>query len=76
MDELRKSHFIYCISRLKNGNYIFLNRDYKPIGFHTFDWMEYNDPRLCVGLKGLTAKKAAKVSYSGKENLDNINRFL
>lgn len=70
MDELRQSHFIYCIQRLENGDYIFLNRDYKPLGFHTSDWIKYdNDPRLWVSLKGLTAKKAAKISYKNEENL-------
>lgn len=72
MDELRHSHFIYCIQRLENGDYIFLNRYYKPLGFHTSDWINYDDPRLWVGLKGLTAKKAAKISYKNEENLDNI----
>jgi hypothetical protein len=72
MDELRHSHFIYCIKRLENGDYIFLNRHYKPLGFHTSDWINYDDPRLWVSLKGLTAKKAAKISYKNEENLDNI----
>jgi len=72
MDEIRRSHFIYCVQRLSDGDYIFLNRNYKPLGFHTYDWIDYEDPMLRVSLRGLTAKKAAKISWRGDEDLATI----
>ncbi len=34
----------YTITKLDNGNFIFLNREYKPLGiFGNLEWVNYND---------------------------------
>ena len=33
----------YCLQRLDDGRYILLNRDYKPIGIETKEWVRYED---------------------------------
>jgi len=31
----------YCLKKLNNGYWIFLNREYKPIGYASYDWIDY-----------------------------------
>lgn len=71
-DTLRHTHFPYCLKRLENGRYVVLNRNYKPLGFMTGDWVVYEDQPVGVKIKGLTAKTAAKLSHKGSEDLDMI----
>lgn len=71
-EELRHTHFPYCITKLENGTYIVLNRNYKPIGFMTDEWVVYEDQPVGVKLKGLTPKKAAQLDHQGRENVDSI----
>jgi hypothetical protein len=33
--------FPYCLSLQPDGSYVLLNRDYKPIGFQTREWVKY-----------------------------------
>jgi len=46
-------HQPYCLKRLPCGRHIFLNRDYKPLGLETQDFVRYEDfprqslPGLC-----------------------------
>ncbi|TKJ10222.1 hypothetical protein [Halomonas sp. 15WGF] len=71
-DTLRHTHFPYCLDRQADGSYVMLNRNYKPIGFMTSDWVVYEEEPIGVNIKGLTAKKAASISYAGSEDLDRI----
>jgi hypothetical protein len=60
------------IKRLEDGRYVVLNREYKPLGFKTTDWVDYTDYPIAVTFKGLTAKLAAKLSHNGSDDLDEI----
>ncbi|SIQ37839.1 hypothetical protein SAMN05878282_103430 [Aquipseudomonas alcaligenes] len=71
-EELRHIHFVYCLDKQADGSYVLLNRNYKPLGFMTDDWIEYSDHPIGVKIKGLGPKTAAKISYKGDENLDRI----
>jgi hypothetical protein len=62
----------YCIERLKDGRYVVLNRNYKPLGFTTDDFVTYEDYPIGVTFKGLTPKKAVLLSYRGSADLDKI----
>ena len=33
----------YCLRRLDDGSWVALNRKYKPVGFNTRDWTDYDD---------------------------------
>jgi hypothetical protein len=62
----------YCIQRLEDGRHVVLNRNYKPLGFTTEDFVTYEDYPIGVTFKGLTPKKAAQISYRGSADLDTI----
>ena len=70
--EFRRVFFPYCLTRLEDGRYVVLNRDYKPLGFLTSEWVEYTEYPVCVKLKGLGAAKARRLSCDGSEKLDRI----
>lgn len=71
-DELRHTHFLYCLDRQEDGSYVLLNRNYKPLGFMTDEYVQYEEHPVGVKLKGLGPKSAAKISYSGDESLERI----
>ena len=62
----------YCIKKQEDGRYVVLNRNYKPLGFTTEEFVDYEKYPIAVTFKGLTANKAAKLSYRGGAELDTI----
>jgi hypothetical protein len=62
----RWTHMPYCLMKLPSGNYLVVNRTYKPIGFASNAWVDYESTGATFRLKGLTQKLAAKISYDGK----------
>ena len=70
--ELRLTHFPYCLQRQEDGRYVLLNRNYKPVGFFTSEWITYEDYPIGVKVKGLTAAVAARLDYQGRNDLDRI----
>jgi hypothetical protein len=70
--DFRSVHLPYCIKRLPNGNYVVLNRDYKPLGFRTSAHLEYEAYPIGVKFKRLTAATAAKLSWKGSTDTDAI----
>lgn len=70
-DYYRRIHQSYCLKRLANGRYIALNRDYKPLGLETQEFVRYEDFPL-DSLPGLTSEIAAALSARGSDDVDNI----
>lgn len=70
--ELRHTHFIYCLQKQPNGSYVFLNRNYKPIGFIDSGFVDYGQYPIGVHLAGLTPAKAAEISYAADTSTANI----
>jgi len=71
MEELRRTHMPYCIHRTADGRYIVLNRNYKPLGVQTGDWVTYENHPSAVELN-ITKIRAAKLDCQGRENTDRI----
>lgn len=71
-DELRQTHFPYCLDQQEDGSYVLLNRNYKPIGFMASAWVTYGDYPVGVKLKGMTAQLAAELDIKGRDNLQRI----
>ncbi|WP_445496771.1 hypothetical protein [Pseudomonas sp. 8(2025)] len=71
-EELRHTHFPYCIQRQEDGTYVFTNRNYKPIGFMTGGWVNYDDSPIGVKISELTPTLAARLDHKGRDNLDRI----
>jgi hypothetical protein len=69
--ELRQTHFPYCLKLLKDGRYIVLNREYKPLGQLDREWVDYDSHPSACKLK-ITAAKARSISFEGSEALDTI----
>ena len=62
----------YCLKKQEDGRYAVLNREYKPVGFNTHEWVEYCDYPVCVELKGIGPAKAEKLSYKDSDDTDTI----
>ena len=71
-DELRHTHFPYCLQRQEDGSYVMLNRNYKPIGFMSESWVNYEEYPVGVKLKGMTARLAAELDVQNRDSLDCI----
>ncbi len=65
------THFPYCIQHLCGDRYIILNRNYKPLGQTSFEYVDYNKDPSVVRMK-ITTKQAEKLSYKGKVESDTI----
>lgn len=72
LGDFRSVHMPYCLKKQKDGSYIVLNREYKPIGFRTKDWLTYGDYPISHKFIGLGPSVAKKLSWSGDKNLDEI----
>jgi len=70
--DFRAAFMPYCLQRMPDGKYAVLNREYKPVGFYTNSWVEYEKFPVTVRLKGLTKKTVAALSYRGDTNLNRI----
>ena len=69
-EDFRSIYMPYCIQQISDGRHVVLNRKYKPLGVTSNAWVEYQN--YAVKFKGLTAKKAAKLSWEGSEDLARI----
>ncbi len=70
MDEVRRTHFVYCVKRIEDGRYVLLNRHYKPLG--TVDrstWVNYEDHAIKLRM---TQKIANSISWEENTSVENI----
>jgi hypothetical protein len=72
LGDFRAVFLPYCLQKQEDGRYAVLNREYKPVGFFTRDWVKYEEHPVLVKLKGLTKAKAAKLSDKAETDLDSI----
>lgn len=71
--ELRQIILIYCLQRLADGSYIALNRNYKPIGLATREWVEYETaPGRFKFKRALSAAQVAALSCHGDAEAERI----
>lgn len=61
--DFRSVHLPYCLHRLENGSYVVLNREYKPLGFRTYEHIDYESYPIAVKFKRLTASTIVKLSW-------------
>lgn len=71
-EELRQTHFPYCLIQQEDGSYVITNRNYKPLGFMVGGYVQYEEFPVGVKLKGLTPKLAAELDARGRDNLQRI----
>lgn len=58
------THLPYCIMHIDTDRYIILNRNYKPLGQTSFDYVDYRKHPSVIHMK-ITEKQAIKLSYDG-----------
>jgi hypothetical protein len=74
--DFRAVYMPYCIEKQKDGRYVVLNRDYKPVGMATESYVHYDDFPVAVQLKGLTARIAKKVSFGDGAGISGDRIYL
>ena len=73
--ELRHICFPYCLDKNQDGSWVVLNRNYKPIGFNTSDYINYSNFPISINCK-LTPSMLKKISYTGKFDEKEIRVYL
>lgn len=59
--------FPYCLQRQPDGSYVALNRKYKPLGFMTSDWVQYEAQPIGFKFARLQPATIRALSWNGKE---------
>ena len=49
--DLRSIAFPYCLQQQPDGAWVLLNREYKPLGFRTHDFIRYDDYPVAIALE-------------------------
>lgn len=70
--DFRAVYFPYCIEKQSDGTWVVLNRQYKPVGINTSDFINYEDYPVSAKLKGIGPAVAKKLSYNGEVNGSRI----
>ena len=70
--DFRAVYFPYCIEKQTDGTWVVLNRQYKPIGFNTSDFICYEEFPVSAKLKGIGPKVLKELSYSGEVQGDKV----
>jgi len=70
--DFRSVYFPYCIQKQSDGSWVVLNRQYKPVGFNTSEYINYEEFPVSAKLQGIGPAVAGKLSYSGEDASDRI----
>lgn len=71
LHDFRSIYLPYCLKKQEDGKYAVLNREYKPVGFNTKEFIKYEEFPVTTAFK-ITKAKARKLSYEGSEDTDCI----
>ncbi|WNC72726.1 hypothetical protein RGQ13_01725 [Thalassotalea psychrophila] len=63
---VRAVYFPYCIQKKEDGSWLMLNRNYRPVGFNTDDFLKYDELPVSIKLKGIGPATLKKLSYKGE----------
>jgi len=70
--DFRSVYFPYCIQKQADGSWVVLNRQYKPVGFNTGEYIKYEEFPVSAKLQGIGPAIANKLAYSGEASGDRI----
>jgi len=68
--EFRRICLPYVLQQQKDGSYIALNRNYKPIGFRIEKWVDYDAYPIGFRFKGLSPDMIRKLSIQAHTDGD------
>ena len=66
----------YCILNLPSGNWIFLNRRYKPIGCKSNDLIDYEKSETVFKFKKTPKKILESIAVNIYKNKNGVHYFL
>lgn len=66
----RAIFFPYAIVALKDGTFLPVNRNYKPLGISSRDMVDYESHPTRVKIKGLTASRAERLGLKVSADAD------
>ncbi len=66
LNNVRALYFPYCLHQREDKRWIILNRNYKPVGALSGDWVDYDAVLSDMCIKSITPTQAAKLSYTGE----------
>lgn len=69
--DFRSIYLPYCLKKQPSGKYVVLNREYKPVGFNTKEWIKYEDFPVETAFR-ITKASAKKLSYKLSEDTECI----
>lgn len=73
VSDFRQLFLVYCLDRQADGTYLALNRRYKPVGFSTTEWVDYEAfPVRFKFKRALSARQIAALSYKGDTAAERI----
>jgi hypothetical protein len=72
LHDFRAAYLPYCLKKQKDGRYVPLNREYKPVGFLTYAWVNYEDYPVSAKIKGIGPALARKLSCHGSGDTEEI----
>ncbi len=72
LNDFRAIYLPYCLKKQENGKYIVLNREYKPLGFNSYEQFNYSNYPISANLKGLTEKKVLELSWNNSPDKEHI----
>lgn len=72
LGDVRAVYMPYCLKKQDDGAYAILNREYKPVGFNTRDFVKYEDYPVTAKLKGIGPATARRLSCHDKADTDVI----
>lgn len=71
LNDFRAVFLPYCLDRQPDGRYAVLNRESKPVGFATYDHIDYAKYPVLVRLR-ITAAVAAALSWEGSRDTQHV----
>ncbi len=72
LKDFRAVFLPYCLDKQPDGRYAVLNREYKPVGFFTKEWITYAEHPVLVKLRGITPTLAAKLSWEHSKDTSRV----
>ena len=71
-NDFRRIYLPYCLDKQPDGRYAVLNRDYKPLGFNTKEFITYDEFPVLTRFKRMAAATITKLSWNADPNPDRI----
>lgn len=69
--DFRSIYLPYCLKKQQDGSYIIANREYKPVGFNTHEFIKYEDYPVSTKFR-ISKVTAKKLSCHESEETDTI----